>query len=103
MNRFLSITIGLFFASGLVATPAFAQEEEERKIQYKKRTEIDFEGVEVAGELVKPQGALLLDRKRRRPALFQRRPIQEAVDALQRGPRLDQRHRVLGERCEVAA
>ena len=27
-------------------------------------TEIDFEGVEVAGELVKPQGALLLDRKR---------------------------------------
>ena len=24
----------------------------------------DFEGVEVAGELVKPQGALLLDRKR---------------------------------------
>ncbi len=27
-------------------------------------TEIDFESIEVSGELVKPQGALLLDRKR---------------------------------------
>ncbi|MEL6344997.1 MAG: hypothetical protein AAFV53_17900 [Myxococcota bacterium] len=36
----------------------------ERTVQYKSRTEIDFEGVEVDGELVKPQGALLLDRKR---------------------------------------
>ena len=45
------------------AAPALAQDEDQ-KIVYKKRTEIDFEGVEVAGELVKPQGALLLDRKR---------------------------------------
>ena len=44
---------------------AFAQDDEgEPKVVYKERTEIDFEGVEVAGELVKPQGALLLDRKR---------------------------------------
>ena len=44
---------------------ALAQEEgAEPKVVYKDRTEIDFEGVEVAGELVKPQGALLLDRKR---------------------------------------
>ena len=35
-----------------------------RDIQYKSRTEIDFEGVDVTGQLVKPQGALLLDRKR---------------------------------------
>jgi|GEM_PF-4384116 len=28
------------------------------------RTELDFEGIEVSGELVKPQGALLLDRKK---------------------------------------
>ena len=33
-------------------------------MKYKAKTEIDFEGVEVAGELVKPQGALLLDRKK---------------------------------------
>ena len=60
------------FLAGLVLAPSFAyaQDDEEvdpasgRKIQYKKRTEIDFEGVDVAGELVKPQGALLLDRKK---------------------------------------
>ena len=42
---------------------AFAQDED-RTVTYKKKTEIDFEGVDVSGELVKPQGALLLDRKR---------------------------------------
>jgi len=35
-----------------------------QKVIYKEKTEIDFEGLEVAGELVKPTGALLLDRKR---------------------------------------
>jgi hypothetical protein len=49
---------------GLTSSTAFAQSEGDRKVIYKERTEIDFEGVEVAGELVKPQGALLLDRKR---------------------------------------
>ncbi len=42
---------------------AIAQEED-RDIRYNSRTEIDFEGVDVTGQLVKPQGALLLDRKR---------------------------------------
>ena len=45
---------------------AFAQEAEEptkRSVVYKQRTEIDFEGVEVQGQLVRPQGALLLDRR----------------------------------------
>ena len=48
------------------ASSALAQEvdDADRKIVYKARTEIDFEGVDVAGELVKPQGALLLDRKK---------------------------------------
>ena len=36
---------------------------DEPKIVYKQKTEIDFEGVEVEGELVKPQGSLVLDRK----------------------------------------
>lgn len=49
----------------MMASVAYADEpEEEPKVVYKERTEIDFEGVEVQGELVKPQGALLLDRKR---------------------------------------
>ena len=52
--------IVLFLLSGA----AFANDsEEEPKVVYKERTEIDFEGVEVQGELVKPQGSLLLERK----------------------------------------
>ena len=54
----------LLLTTSFVFAPAFAQDEEEAKVVYKSRTEIDFEGVEVDGELVKPQGALLLDRKR---------------------------------------
>jgi hypothetical protein len=54
----------LILTAALLSGPAFAQDEEEPKVIYKAKTEIDFEGVEVDGELVKPQGALLLDRKR---------------------------------------
>jgi len=36
---------------------------EEPKVVYKQRTEIDFEGVELQGELIKPQGSLILDRR----------------------------------------
>lgn len=32
------------------------------QIHYKQRTEIDFEGIDVSGHLVKPQGQILLDR-----------------------------------------
>ena len=32
-------------------------------VSYRQRTEIDFDGVAISGELVKPEGALLLDRK----------------------------------------
>jgi len=40
---------------------AFGQEGG-RDVKYKSRTEIDFEDLDVTGQLVKPQGALLLDR-----------------------------------------
>tara|TARA_R100000152_G_C6629575_1_gene77584 strand:- start:69 stop:419 length:351 start_codon:yes stop_codon:yes gene_type:complete len=44
---------------------AYANDDEkEPRVVYKEKTEIDFESVEVSGELVRPQGALLLDRKR---------------------------------------
>ncbi len=33
------------------------------RVVYKQRTEIDFDGVDIQGELVKPQGTLLLDRR----------------------------------------
>ena len=66
MNVFKSYRYTLAVASFFMfAGPAMAQDDEAgRKIIYKQKTEIDFEGVEVAGELVKPQGALLLDRRR---------------------------------------
>ena len=80
---FLRTALVLLLASAAVSAPAFAQDEEgDRKIQYKSRTEIDFEGVEVAGELVKPQGALLLDRKRANfnPLIKLREDFNEEMD-----------------------
>ena len=41
-----------------------AQEVEEPKVKYQKETVIDFEGLEIEGELVRPQGNLILERKR---------------------------------------
>ena len=52
--------IVLFLLSGT----AYADDnKKEPKVVYKQRTEIDFEGVEIEGELVKPQGSLVLDRR----------------------------------------
>ncbi len=45
------------------ASPALAQDGD-RQVKYKERTVIDFEGLDVTGELVKPQGQLLLDRRK---------------------------------------
>ena len=44
----------------LLTLTSFADDAE---ITYKQRTEIDFEGVELSGELVKPQGSLMLERR----------------------------------------
>jgi hypothetical protein len=63
LSRFLVVAATL----GAFAGPALAQDEEdagERKVTYKAKTEIDFEGLDVAGELVKPSSALVLDRKK---------------------------------------
>ncbi len=43
---------------------AQADEGDEPKIVYKKETEIDFEALELEGQLLKPQGALLLERRK---------------------------------------
>ena len=50
--------------SALVAMPAIAQDGDSApEVRYKKRTEIDFEDVSVDGELKKPHGAYLLDKR----------------------------------------
>lgn len=36
---------------------------EDRSTEYKRRTEIDFEAIDVTGELVKPQGSFILERQ----------------------------------------
>lgn len=50
------------------APVAFAQDDEEsgddKKVQYKAKTEIDFEGLDVSGELVKPAGSVVAETKR---------------------------------------
>ena len=48
----------------LMTSLLYAQDNNDRDVVYKQKTEIDFEGLDVEGQLVKPQGALLLDRKR---------------------------------------
>tara|TARA_E500000331_G_C16988521_1_gene596734 strand:- start:437 stop:691 length:255 start_codon:yes stop_codon:yes gene_type:complete len=58
--RFILVAILLAFSSVSHAD----ETEDGQRIIYKQKTEIDFEGIELQGELVKPQGALLLDRKR---------------------------------------
>lgn len=48
----------------LFSSQAFAQDEEEdRKVVYKQKTEIDFEGLEVEGVLQKPQSSLIIERR----------------------------------------
>jgi hypothetical protein len=71
----------LFMLSGIAY--ADNSKEEEPKVIYKERTEIDFEGVEVAGELVRPQGSLILDRKRAKfnPMIKLRTDFDKEIDS----------------------
>lgn len=53
----------------LLASLAFADDSDEnkgdsRKIVYRQKTEIDFEGLEIEGILQKPQSSLVIDRKK---------------------------------------
>ena len=68
MSRFFSRVLLVATAVASFSLPAFAEDEGDdggdRKVMYKQTTEIDFEGLDVSGELVKPQSALVLDRKK---------------------------------------
>ena len=46
----------------LLLISIFTAQAEEKNIIYSERTEIDFEAIDIDGELVKPQGALLIER-----------------------------------------
>ena len=47
----------------LLLSLAFADDTEEPKIVYKQKTEIDFEGVEIEGQLLKPHGSIIQERR----------------------------------------
>ena len=48
----------------LISQPATANDpKEEPKIVYKQTTEIDFEGLDITGEMIKPTGALVQSRQ----------------------------------------
>ena len=58
MRIFVTIILSMLFFS-LTST---AEAQEEKNIQYQKRTEIDFDALDISGEMVKPQGSLLMER-----------------------------------------
>jgi len=37
-------------------------QENDKNIRYQRETEIDFDGIDITGELVKPQGSLIIER-----------------------------------------
>lgn len=45
----------------LLTSLAFSQEDN-RQIRYQKETQIDFEALELSGEMIKPQGSLIVER-----------------------------------------
>ena len=53
-----------YFLLGLTLAWSNSAHAEDPKTVYKKKTEIEFDSLELEGELVKPQGALLLERKK---------------------------------------
>ena len=49
----------LFLLTTLFLSGTALAEDSDQQIQYKSKTEIDFEGLEVAGELIKPSGSAI--------------------------------------------
>lgn len=67
MKRFVAIGI-LLGSLAFAATSAYAQEDkvvqESDKTVFKKKTIIDFSDVTIQGELTKPEGSYVLNRKK---------------------------------------
>lgn len=57
------LTVVLLVSVSDVVKADDTESSDNRKIIYKSKTEIDFEGLEVQGELVKPSSSLVLERK----------------------------------------
>ena len=53
-----------FIFVSLLNTASAQDDTDKPTVTYQKETTIDFEGVDIEGNLVKPTGALLLERKK---------------------------------------
>ncbi|MCK6528898.1 hypothetical protein L6R50_15500 [Myxococcota bacterium] len=63
MKRVLGLVTASILLAAL-ASPAMAQEEDDgQKVIYKQKTEIDFEDVSVEGELKKPHGQFMVEKR----------------------------------------
>ncbi len=62
MSRFFALALTLA-GSMLLAVPLANAQSRDPEVRYKSRTEIDFEDVSIDGELKKPHGAYLLDKR----------------------------------------
>lgn len=62
MTRAFMTILAVLLSLTFVAPVALAQSGEP-EVRYRKRTEIDFEDVSIDGELKKPHGAYLLDKR----------------------------------------
>ncbi|MEW5855547.1 MAG: hypothetical protein AB2A00_42630 [Myxococcota bacterium] len=58
------IPLVLAAASLFASLPLLAQEQESDKVVFKKKTVIDFSDVTIEGELTKPEGSYLVNRKK---------------------------------------
>lgn len=63
MRRYV-IVFGLVLGAILAAVSARPAAAQEAGVEYKKKTVIDFSDVTLEGELTKPEGAYLLNRKK---------------------------------------
>ena len=63
MRRSTILLITLLGFGLAVPAVASAQSDDDANVRYRKKTEIDFEDVSVDGELKKPHGAYLLDKR----------------------------------------
>lgn len=62
MKRLVTALLTALIAMAFAVPIAVAQDDESQ-VRYKKKTEIDFEDVSIDGELKKPHGAYLLDKR----------------------------------------
>ena len=59
MKKYIILILLLFLGGD-----AIASDDEDTKVVYRKETTIDFEDLEIEGTLIKPQSALVLERKK---------------------------------------